>query len=157
MFKDIDFIKEKLKLPNITQIGVVVKNIDKTKSFYKKYLNFGEFVDLEFPFTEIYYYGNLVESKWKMSFYSLGPIEFELIQPIYGHTIYNDFLKKKGEGLHHIGFDVKEIEEKLYISEKMGIKILQSQKCKEAYSAYLDTEKEGGLIIELIQRERRRA
>jgi catechol 2,3-dioxygenase-like lactoylglutathione lyase family enzyme len=157
MFRDVDFIKEKLTLPSITQICAVVKSINKAKSFYKKYLNFGMFVDLEFPFTEVYYCGNLVKSKWKMSFCSLGPIEFELIQPQYGPTIYNDFLIEKGEGLHHIGFDVKNIEEKLYICKDIGISVLQSQKCKNAHSAYLDTEKEGGVIIELIQREGKRA
>jgi hypothetical protein len=58
--------------------------------------------------------------------------------------------------LHHVEFDIDNIEKKIEIFKKRGISILQSQKYAEAHSAYLKTEKEGGMIIELIQRKARR-
>lgn len=82
-----------------------------------------------------------------MSFYLLGSIEFEIIKPIYGPSVFNDFLLEKGEGVHHLGFDIDNIEKKIEIFKKRGISILQSQKYTEAHSAYLKTEKGGGMIL----------
>jgi len=92
-----------------------------------------------------------------MGFCSLGSVELELIQPITAPTIYHDFLQEKGEGLHHLGFDVKDIEKKLVLCKEMGIKIIQGGQGATSHFEYLDTEEVGGVIFELIQREKRRA
>lgn len=157
MNTDISLLKEKLNLPDASQIAIVVQDIEKTKVFYQNYFNFNKFIDLEFPFTEVYYHGKLVKSKWKMSFYSLGSVEFEIIQPIYGPSVFNDFLLEHGGGLHHIGFDIDNIKQRLEAYKESGISVIQSQKCENAHSVYLDTAKDGGMIIELVQREGRRA
>ncbi len=145
-------IRERLTLPAVSHIGVVVKDIDKTIKYYEKGLSLGPFVKIESSFTEIFYYGKLVNSLWVMGFCSLGPVEFELVQPISKLTIYHDFLKEKGEGIHHLGFDVKDIDEKLTLCEKMGIQVLQSGRNSAVYFAYLDTVEIGGVIFELVQR-----
>ena len=157
MIKNIDFLLDQFNFPDASQVGIVVRDVEKAKEFYRKNFNFKNFVDLEFPFTEIYYYGKLVKSIWKMSFYSLGSIELEIVQPVYGPSVHKDFLIKKGEGIHHIGFDIDNIDEKIENLRRKGISVLQSQKCKGAHSAYLDTEKDCGMMIELIQRKERRA
>jgi catechol 2,3-dioxygenase-like lactoylglutathione lyase family enzyme len=151
-----DQIINKLKLPAISQIGIVVKNIEKVVNYYEDVLGLGPFVKPRIIFTEKYYYGNLVDSKWNLGFCSLGPIELEIIQPITGPTVYHDFLKEKGEGLHHLGFDVNDIEEKLDICRKMNIRVIQSGKGPDSIFAYLDTEKISGVVFELIQRKGRR-
>ena len=150
-------ISERLTLPNVSQIGVVVRDIHKTIDYYEKILSLGPFVKIDSSFTETFYYGKLVDSLWVMGFCSLGPIELELIQPISKPTIYHDFLKEKGEGIHHLGFDVKDIDEKLTLCEKIGIQVLQSGWNSTAHFAYLDTVAIGGIIFELIQRASRRA
>ncbi|MBA7555171.1 hypothetical protein ES705_47824 [subsurface metagenome] len=91
-----------------------------------------------------------------MGFCSLGSVEFEIIQPITRPTVYHDFLKEKGEGIHHLGFDVKDIEKKLALCKEIGIKIIQGGQGETARFEYLDTAEIGGVIFELIQRERRR-
>jgi methylmalonyl-CoA/ethylmalonyl-CoA epimerase len=151
-----DQIINKLELPAISQIGIVVKNIEKVVNYYEGVLGLGPFVKPRIIFTEKYYYGNLVDSKWILGFCSLGPIELEIIQPITGPTVYHDFLKEKGEGLHHLGFDVNDIEEKLDICRKMNIRVIQSGKGPDSIFAYLDTEKISGVVFELIQRKGRR-
>jgi len=50
-----------------------------------------------------------------MAFSSLGPVELEIIQPIVGPTVYHDFLEEKGEDIHHLAFDVKDIGKKVSI------------------------------------------
>jgi len=150
---------KKLELPPVSQIGVVVKDMDKTIEHYEKVLGLGPFVRPDVTFKEKHYYGKPVNSEWIMGFCSLGSVELELIQPITGPTIYHDFLQEKGEGLHHLGFDVKDIDKKLALCKEMGIKSISNGTAMDmaARFEYLDTTEIGGVIFELIQREKRRA
>jgi methylmalonyl-CoA/ethylmalonyl-CoA epimerase len=92
-----------------------------------------------------------------MAFGSLGPVELELIQPLSGPTIFDEFLQSGREGLHHLGFDVKDMETRLERYQSIGIGVIQQGRHKAGGFAYLDTEKIGGVIFELIQRPGRRA
>lgn len=149
-------IIRKLELPAVSQIGIVVKDIDKTIEYYENVLGIGPFIMPEIVYKEKHYYGKPADFDFKMAFGSLGPVEMEIIQPIKGPTIYHDFLEKKGEGLHHLGFDVKDIETKLELCKEMGIRIIQGGKGATSQFEYLDTEAISGVIFELIQREKRR-
>jgi hypothetical protein len=40
----------------------------------------------------------------------MGAVELELIQPIEGESIYFDFLREHGPGLHHIRFNIPELQ-----------------------------------------------
>ena len=147
---------KKLELPPMSQIGIVVKDMDKTIEYYEKVLGLGPFVRPDITYKEKHYYGKKVNFEFIMGFCSLGSVEMELIQPITGPTIYHDFLKEKGEGLHHLGFDVKDIEQKLALCKEMGIKIIQGGQGATSHFEYLDTAATGGVIFELIQRKKRR-
>ena len=147
---------KKLELPPMSQIGLVVKDMDKTIEYYEKVLGMGPFVRPDITYKEKRYYGKTVNSEWIMSFCSLGSVELEMIQPITGPTIYHDFLQEKGEGLHHLGFDVKDIEKKLALCKEIGIKVIQGGQGETSRFEYLDTEAIGGVIFELIQRGKRR-
>lgn len=150
-------LKGKLCLPDMSQVGIVVHDIDRAIEYYKDTLGLGPFVKLDIKFADVQYYGKPVDSFWKLAFCSLGPVEFELIEPVTGPSLYHDFLKEKGEGLHHIGFDVKDFDAKLELCGKLGIKVLQMGRTPVGGFAYLDTGKVGGTIFELIQRKARRA
>jgi len=149
-------IIKKLKLPPLSQIGIVVKDMDKTIEYYEKVIGLGPFVRPDIVYKEKRYYGKPVNSEWVMGFCSLGSVELEIIQPITGPTIYHDFLQEKGEGIHHLGFDVKDIEKKLTLCKEMGIKIIQGGEGATSRFEYLDTKAIGGVTFELIQREKRR-
>ena len=149
-------IKQTLDLPDVSQIGIVVKDLDKTIDYYEKVLGLGPFVRPEITFIEKFYDDTAADFEMEMAFCSLGPLEMELIQPVTPPTVYHDFLEKRGEGLHHLGFDVKDMEERLRRYRKMGIKVMQMGRTKVGGFAYLDTEGIGGVLIELIQRAGRR-
>jgi len=150
-------IIQRLNLPAMSQIGVVVKDLNRTIEYYEKVLGLGPFVEPEITYSDTHYRGKPAQFYFKMGFCSLGHIELELIEPVTAPTIYHDFLKEKGEGIHHIGFDVKDMDEKIRISKELGIDVLQMGRTPAGGFAYLNTEKIGGVIFELIQRKCRRA
>jgi len=149
-------LKETLKLPDVSQIGIVVKDLSEAINYYEKTIGLGPFIIPDITFDEVQYYGQKINSKWLMGFCSLGSVEMEIIQPISGPSIYQDFLLRKGEGLHHLGFDIDNMDEKLILCEKLGIRVIQCGKGKTSWFAYLGTEDVSGVIFEFIQRKQRR-
>jgi methylmalonyl-CoA/ethylmalonyl-CoA epimerase len=88
----------------------------------------------------------------KTGFLYLGEVQIELIQVISGETLHTKFLEERGEGLHHLGFFVDDLENELTELEKEGIKVLDRGTVQGIVKfAYLDTEEALGVILELIQ------
>ena len=136
----------------ICQIGIVVKNIDETVKYYAEIFGIGPFEILEVNYTDATYYGQKAGYRGKRAFTKMGPITIELIELIEGKTIHEAFLKEKGEGLHHIGFAVKDLKESVRTAEKMGLKVTQGWQREDGLGfAYLDSDKIGGVIFEMIQ------
>ncbi len=81
----------------------------------------------------------------------IGNLAFEIIQPLKGDTPVKDFLDKKGEGIHHIGFTVDDLEKETKAMAQRGYKMIQTGEFPAAKWAYYGTDAVGGVIIELIQ------
>jgi len=95
---------------NLCQIAIVVKSIDETVKFYTDVFGIGPFEIREVEYPTATYYGRKEGYRGKRAFAQLGPVSLELIELIDGKTVQEDFLKEKGEGLHHIGFAVKDLK-----------------------------------------------
>jgi methylmalonyl-CoA/ethylmalonyl-CoA epimerase len=76
-------------------------------------------------------------------------IQIELMQPISGYSIYDEFLETKGEGLHHVKLFHADCAKAVAEYERRGYRVIQSGKFDEDEHYYLDTEKDFGYIIEL--------
>ena len=81
----------------------------------------------------------------------LGGIGFEVIQPLMGETVYTEFLKQHGEGLHHLAFGVEDFDAEVADMEKRGFKVVQTGAMPNSRWAYFDTDKVGGMLIELCE------
>ena len=149
-------IKNLLGLPEADQICIVVRNLRETASYYSDILGLGPFVFPHIEYEELTYHGAPSHGYWEMAFARLGAFELELSSPIRSPSIYEDFLNEHGEGLHHIGFDVKDMAEVLRRAERNNIPVLQSGRTKAGGFAHLDTRRYGGTIFEVIQRPARR-
>lgn len=129
----------------VDQIGVVVRDVEKTAKFYEKILKQEPLPPIEFETNNV---------KLKIVFFQLGEVQLELIQVLEGENIHTKFLRERGGGLHHLGFFVKNLEEELAALKKEGIEILwRGEALGVAKFAYLDTEKPLNLALELIQFE----
>ncbi len=83
----------------------------------------------------------------------MGAVDFELIQPTGGKSLWKDFLETHGEGVHHLGFFVDDIEKETAKLEKKGLKVMYRSWRKDGGGAtYFDTGKVGGVLTEIIQR-----
>ena len=139
--------------PNsLCQIGIVVKSVDETIKYFQEAFGFGPFEIKYVDYSDATYMGKKAGYRGKRGFFHLGPIEIELVELIDGQTIHADFMKQHGEGLHHIGFEVKDLAAAKQNAEKAGFKVTQGFSRQDGSGfAYLDSDKTGGVIMELIQ------
>lgn len=126
----------------VDQIGIVVKDVEATMRFYEKMFGIEPFPAVEFE---------MGPAKLKISMVQFGEMQIELIQVLEGENIHSKFLEEKGEGVHHLGFFVTDVEKELARLEKHGIKVLERGEAFGVKFAYLDTERTLSVIIELLQ------
>ncbi|UCH86377.1 MAG: VOC family protein [Dehalococcoidia bacterium] len=142
-------IKQQLQLPGVGQIGVVVEDIDRAIAFYESTFGIGPWDIREVGAPNVWDRGEEKFIKARLAFADIGQVEIELIQILEGDSLHLAFLREHGEGLHHLGFFVKDFAAKLEQAQAMGLKVLQKDPFGQAY-AYLDTRQPGGIIFELI-------
>lgn len=151
-------LQNMLKLPKISQIGVVVENMERAVAFYESNFGIGPFHVYEFIPENHWILEEPSPVKLKMGKAELGDLELELIQPLEGRSIHRDFLEKSGEGLHHLGFDVPDYEEVYDRFIQLGFKpLMRTDTYYKAYNGhlkacYFDTNRTGGIIFEILHR-----
>ena len=137
----------------VCQIGMVVKDLDESVERFYKDFNIAPwyFWNFEHPeLTDTYYKGKPLKGYgFKIAIASLGGIQYELIQPLYGIGTHTEFLEKNGEGLHHIKLYYKDLDKALENFKAKGILPLQSGRYGDDIHIYLDTEKTHGVLIEI--------
>lgn len=146
-------IPEGFAFGRLEQIGVVVKDLDKTIERLTA-LGLGPFEKRKLPEDNVEFYrGNPFRPNDAVSiaFAKLGGLSIELIQP-RGPSPHKEYLDEKGEGVQHLGFIVDNVVEATKrITEKGGVTVLLTSKTKTGGGvAYLDIGA-SGLIVELIQ------
>ena len=157
--KDMRGIAAKVNLPPVTQIGVVVRDLDQAMGYYSKTLGLGPFNPVfELAPDKSWYMGKESPLHLRIGRTQWGSMDLELIQPLKGKSVHQDFLDTHGEGLHHLGIDVDNYEEVIQAMMGAGFTPLQSLEVflsmnnSWAKSTYFDTQKTGGIVLEVIYR-----
>jgi methylmalonyl-CoA/ethylmalonyl-CoA epimerase len=137
----------KFQVKEVAQISYAVKDIGRVVEKWSSLYGIG-------PWT--YAENGGIDAKgrpWKirMAFAYLGSLQIELVQPLEGRIFQSRFLDTWGEGLHHIGFLVDDVDAEAGNLVAQGAKLLIQDPGR---FAYLDAGGAGGAIFELMQRPR---
>lgn len=135
------------------QVGVVVRDIDRAVEFYER-LGVGPFVEGPSAHTlERKIYGqDAPDVKVKGLITQMGPIEFELLQPVAGRGIQAEFLEKHGEGVVHLCAHTDDLDRDVADLTDLGYRVISSGLLDDGGKfAYFDTREVGGLVLELFQ------
>jgi len=135
----------KLQLKTVDQISFAVKDIDKVIEAWSALYGIGPWTFRE---------GGGTDAKgrpWKirMAFAYLGPVQIELVQCTEGRIFQSRFLDTWGEGLHHIGFYVDDVDAEVSNLVAQGARLFIHD---PGNFAYLDAGGAGGAIFELMKR-----
>ena len=142
-----------LPFSRLFQVGVVVKDMDKAVAHFES-LGIGPFEERRGPgSTERTFHGKpSKEVEVRVSAAWMGTVQFELIQPVRGETVQSEYLAQHGEGINHLGFLVEDCQKTLNLLIERGFQVIASGKIAGGGEwAYIDADKKGGVVFELIQ------
>ena len=136
----------------IHQVAIVVKDMWKTVQVYHEVLGWGPwniYVCKPPRHTDTVVRGRLVHFTMQLAETQVGPVFFEVIEPLEGLSIYREFLEQKGEGLHHIAcFNVDDLTGMLETFKRANVQVLMSGKIDGVRYCYMDTQPILKLIFE---------
>lgn len=127
----------------IEHIGIAVKDLSESNTLFSKL------------FGQPHYKIETVESEGvKTSFFNVGTNKIELLEATKADSPIAKFIEKKGEGIHHIAFDVDDIKAEIKRLKDEGFIVLNETPKKGADNklvAFLHPKSANGVLIELCQ------
>ncbi|MBN1934990.1 MAG: VOC family protein [Anaerolineae bacterium] len=147
----------------LAQVAIVVPDLDKAVETYWKKFGIGPWHIYTYgkPLVkEMSYRGRPAEYKMRLALSYFGPLRIELIEPLEGDTVYADFVREHGYGVHHFGVLVDDMRAALAEAEQAGLTMTMDGAGfgldSDGHYAYLDTEEAIGVTLELIERPKGR-
>jgi methylmalonyl-CoA/ethylmalonyl-CoA epimerase len=132
------------------QIGIVVRDLDATMRKYVDDYGIGPWKTYEFNSKDLLEYGMPVKRSWRLAVAMAGQLQWELIEPLDDESVYARFLAEKGGGVHHIAVAAQNFDEMLAAEAKRGIQEVLSGEFEGVRVAYLGTERDLGVILEIF-------
>ena len=133
-------------LKKIEHIGIAVKDLSVSNTLFAKIFN------------TPHYKMEGVESEGVMtSFFKIGDNKIELLEATNPESPIAKFIEKRGEGIHHIAFDVEDIVAEMQRLEKEGFVLLNKEPKQGADNklvCFLHPKGTNGVLIELCQERR---
>jgi methylmalonyl-CoA epimerase len=129
-------------LRKVNHIGIAVKSIDDAKKLY-------ELMGLKVEGYEV-----VKEQKVKVAFIQVGETRIELLEATSEDSPVAKFIEKRGEGIHHIAFEVDDIEKALQVLKENGIRLIDEKPRRGAHNtkiAFVHPKSTNGVLMEICQ------
>ncbi|MCF6267896.1 MAG: methylmalonyl-CoA epimerase [Desulfuromusa sp.] len=130
-------------LKKINHIGIAVKSLENSIPFYRDELG------MTFEGTE-----EVAEQKVRVAFLQIGESRIELLEPTSEDSPIAKFLEKKGEGVHHMAYEVDDVVAALADLKYKGIRLIDETPRRGAHNsliAFLHPKATGGVLTEICQ------
>lgn len=130
-------------IKKVEHIGIAVKNLNESNQLFKKL------------FGKDHYKVEAVESEGvSTSFFMLGETKIELLQATHDNSAISKFIEKKGEGIHHIAYEVDDLDMEIKRLKAEGFEVINAQPKNGADNkriCFLHPKSTNGVLVELCQ------
>jgi methylmalonyl-CoA/ethylmalonyl-CoA epimerase len=133
-------------IKKIEHIGIAVKNLNNSNELFKKL--FGK---------EHYKVESVKSESVKTSFFILGDTKIELLEATDENSAISKFIEKKGEGIHHIAYEVDDIEAEMLRLRNEGFELIHQQPKDGADNkriCFLHPKTTNGILVELCEEKK---
>jgi methylmalonyl-CoA/ethylmalonyl-CoA epimerase len=127
----------------IEHIGIAIKNMAEANDLFAKL-----FAHTHYKIEEV------ASESVKTSFFKLGETKIELVEATQANSAIAKFIEKRGEGIHHIAFEVANIEEEMQRLQNQGFTLLNDTPKRGADNkliCFLHPKTTNGILVELCQ------
>jgi len=134
---------EKAYMLKVEHIGIAVQDLSTAIPLYEKLLN-----------TSCYKTEKITSESVNTAFYKQGNTKIELLESLTSESAIAKFIAKRGEGLHHIAFEVEDIAAEMKRLQEEGFTLINDQPKKGADNklvCFLHPKDTHGVLIELCQ------
>jgi methylmalonyl-CoA/ethylmalonyl-CoA epimerase len=141
-----------MKNGDIIQLAHVVTDIDAAMKRYVEVFGYGPWDVYEFKaplLRESTYRGKPSDHEYIVAVTWVGGVQMELMQPVSGYSIYNEYLESNRSGFQHAKIYFDDCQKALEDLKRKGCEVIQSGKIGEDEFYYLDTEKDFGVTWEI--------
>lgn len=131
---------------NIEHIGIAVKSLDISVPLFEKLLN-----------STCYKIETVESEAVKTAFFKQGETKVELLESTSADGVIAKFIEKKGEGMHHIAFEVEDIYTEMKRLQSEGFVLLNETPKNGADNklvCFLHPKSTNGLLVELCQEKK---
>tara|TARA_B100000900_G_scaffold355910_1_gene325394 strand:- start:581 stop:985 length:405 start_codon:yes stop_codon:yes gene_type:complete len=133
-------------MKKVEHIGIAVKDLTNANAFFEKLFN------------QSHYKVEEVESEGLFtSFFKVGDTKIELLQALQADSPIAKFIEKRGEGIHHIAFEVDDIQSEMERLQAEGFELIHTEAKDGADNkkiCFLHPKSTSGVLIELCQEKR---
>jgi catechol 2,3-dioxygenase-like lactoylglutathione lyase family enzyme len=145
-------------MTSVDQVAVVVRDLDEAVRRYSETLGIAPW--RVYTFTpdwvhDMTFRGREQPYSARLALGQIGDMMYELIEPLEGPSTYQEFLDTRGEGLHHLGYVVDDLDAAIAEMETRGFPVLQSGRAfgvdGDGGYAYFETDAALGCIVEAIE------
>jgi len=130
-------------LKKINHIAIAVNNIEEASKFYR------DVMGLALTGVEV-----VAAQKTRVGFFKIGESNIELVQPSEPDSPLTKFLEAKGQGIHHICFEVEDVEAEVKVFLEKGATLIDQKPRPGAHQskvAFVHPKSSGGVLIELCE------
>ncbi len=130
----------------IEHLGIAVANIDESIKLFESLLG-----------SQCYKIEEVVSEHVKTAFFQIGESKIELVAATDPNSPIAKFLEKKGPGIHHIAFDVENIESEIERLLKEGFELISATPKDGADNkriAFLHPKSTNGVLVELCEEKK---
>ena len=127
----------------IEHIGIAVRDLEKSNALFTALLGAGPYKEEE-----------VTSERVKTSFFRMGASKVELLEATGAESAISRFIDKKGEGIHHIAFEVKDIRAEMRRLAAAGFQLLNEEPKRGAddkWVCFLHPKSANGVLVELCQ------
>ena len=130
-------------IKQISHLGMAVRDLEEARTLYRSV--FG--LESSEPILG-------AEGTIKVSMVKVGDVLIELLQPLGKEGVVAKFLEKRGEGFHHICYEVDDIEAEIASYKAKGVDVLGAPKPgAEGMSVFLHPRGTQGVLVELVEKK----
>ena len=130
-------------LRRVDHIGIAVRNLDQAVAFYRDTYGVADWERIDLP-----------DRHMTVAVCLIGDTKLELIAPTSEQAAFARFLEEKGEGVHHIAYEVDEVETALRTVESRGVRLVDEHGMPGVHGtcvAFLHPKATMGVLTELVE------
>jgi methylmalonyl-CoA epimerase len=125
-------------LGELDHIGIAVRSVDQARKFFEEILG-----------ARFLHGSARPEDGFRVINFELNNVIIELIEPVGEDSFVQKFIDKRGEGMHHLTFNVPDARQRVAQLKAQGVRIVEEREWPDSFEAFISPRSAHGVLIQI--------